>query len=539
MQAPRLFRTLAFLAGVLALTASPTPSSANSVTAQITSQISAMADGLGAADLGMTAAEARFVAALYEKRGFAPIWDSGQRRDDLARELQDSVRHGFRPEDFEIEKLIALRTIAENGDPADVARLDIAATGAAAQLLHHIYYGKVDPSTLDPDWSFKRALQPGNPVGLVDQYLDVATLGALIDDVEVTHPVYVAMQEALLRHLEIAANGGWPAVPDGDVLKPDMEDARVPILRERLAVSGDFAGSGAGEIYDAALVSAVEAFQTRHGLEADGVIGPKTLQALNRTVEHRIDQLRVSLERARWTLRSLGDDFVFVNIGGAETILVQGGEVAWRTRSIVGKAYRKTPVFQDEIQYMEFNPTWTVPRSIMTKDKLPLIRKDPGYLARGNYSVVNANGERISPSQVNWGANNPPVKLVQQPGPKNALGLVKFMFPNDYAVYLHDTDDRSLFDRAERNLSSGCVRIENPFEFADLLMKDDPSWSAARRDEIIASGRTTRIDLPSPIPVLLTYYTAWVDFQGRMQFREDIYERDGPILNALNSQFGA
>ena len=160
---------------------------------------------------------------------------------------------------------------------------------------------------------------------------------------------------------------------------------------------------------------------------------------------------------------------------------------------------------------MEFNPTWTVPVSIFRKDKLPRIRKDPGYLARGGYTVRNRDGRTISPSSVNWGAKHPGVTLVQKPGPKNALGTVKFMFPNKYAVYLHDTDNRSLFDRAERNLSSGCVRLEDPYGFADLLMQGAADWNTERREAILASGKTTRIDLPRPVPVLLTYFTAWVD----------------------------
>jgi L,D-transpeptidase YcbB len=286
-------------------------------------------------------------------------------------------------------------------------------------------------------------------------------------------------------------------------------------------------------LYDDTLLIAVKTFQTRHGLEADGVVGPRTLTALNRSVGERVDQFRASLERARWLLRDLESDYVFVNIAGPETYLVRDNKTVWKARSIVGRAYRQTPVFRDNIQYMEFNPTWTVPVSIFRRDKLPLIRRDPGYLARGGYSVLDSSGRRINPSAVNW-SGTPSVTLRQEPGPKNALGQVKFMFPNAHSVYLHDTDNRSLFGRNERNLSSGCVRIENPFEFADLLMASDPEWSAARREAILASGRTTRINLPKPLPVLLVYFTAWMDEAGVVQFREDVYERDARVIAALN-----
>jgi murein L,D-transpeptidase YcbB/YkuD len=430
--------------------------------------------------------------------------------------------------------------VADAGDPAAVATFDIAATEAATRLIHHLYYGKVDPTKLDADWAIEGAFQPGQPAAMVNQYLEFASYSALVQDLDLLHPLYLRMQEGLARLEEIAARGGWPQVPDGAALKPGTEDGRVPILRDRLLASGDLAGApSGGSLYDPELVAAVMAFQRRHGLEADGVIGAKTFRALNRTVRERIGQMRVNLERARWTLRGLGDDYVLVNIAGAETFVVRDSVVVWRTRSVVGQAYRKTPLFQDEIRYVELNPTWTVPRSIFLKDKLPRIREDISYLARGNYRVVDRNGTTLDPFSVNWWSDSPSVTLVQAPGPDNALGLIKFMFPNAHSVYLHDTNDRGLFDRAERNLSSGCVRIENPFVLADLLLAGSPEWSPQRRDEILASGRTTRIDLPRPMPIVLTYFTAWVDETGTMQFREDVYDRDQAVLAALEDRVAA
>ena len=232
-------------------------------------------------------------------------------------------------------------------------------------------------------------------------------------------------------------------------------------------------------------------------------------------------------------MRDLDEEFVLVNIAGARTYMILSDGSVWTTRSITGSQYRKTPVFRDDIKYMEFNPTWTVPNSILRKDKLARIRKDSGYLSRNSYSVRDKNGSEISASAVNWSSSNPAVTLVQRPGPNNALGLVKFMFPNAHSVYLHDTNDHNLFDRNERNLSSGCVRLEQPFEFASLLMEGAPGSSAEKMQSILKSGKTTRVDLPEPMPVLLTYWTAWVE-EGEVHFREDIYERDGPILAALN-----
>ena len=233
-------------------------------------------------------------------------------------------------------------------------------------------------------------------------------------------------------------------------------------------------------------------------------------------------------------MRDLDDEFVLVNIAAPRTYYFKPGGTVWTTRSVTGSAYRQTPIFRDEIQYMEFNPTWTVPASIFFKDKLPRIRKDPGYLARNNYTVVRTSDRTpVNASAVNWAAKNPGVTLVQRPGPDNALGLVKFMFPNKYAVYLHDTNQRELFGQTERNLSSGCVRLEHPFEFANLLMEGDPDWSSQRMQAILDSGQTTRVNLAEPVPVLLTYWTAWME-NDEVQFREDPYGRDGAILAALN-----
>jgi murein L,D-transpeptidase YcbB/YkuD len=532
-------------AGVLAATLSllmplSGPVRAGSVDDAIATQVNLIPEGrlTSIGDVELTSAE--FLAELYELRGFRPIWDAPARRAELSAELLAAARSGFRPEDFAMGSLMELAAVADAGDPAAVAAFDIAATEAATRLVHHLYYGKVDPTKLFADWAIDGAFRPGQPAAMVNQYLEYATFSALLDDLELTHPIYLRMKEGLARLEDMAARGGWPQVPEGAVLKPGTEDARVPVLRQRLLVSEDFAGPLSDSLlYDPALETGVKLFQQRHGLEPDGVIGPRTLQAMNRTVWERIDQMRISLERARWTLRGLGATFVFVNIAGAETFFVRDDAVVWRTRSVVGQAYRKTPLFQDEIRYIEINPTWTVPRSIFLKDKLPKIREDLGYLARGRYSLVDPNGRTLDPSTVNWWADSPAVTLVQAPGADNALGLIKFMFPNAHSVYLHDTNDRGLFDRAERNLSSGCVRIENPFVLADLLLAGTPGWSPLRRDEILASGKTTRIDLPRPVQIVLAYFTAWVDENGAIQFREDVYGRDQAVLSALDDRVRA
>jgi murein L,D-transpeptidase YcbB/YkuD len=477
---------------------------------------------------------------MYEQRGYAPAWFGSRNEEELFRELNRGVAQGFRPSDFHLPLLYDLQSAARSGDPAAIAAFDVVASDAAIKLLHHLVFGKVDPAALDSTWNFAKPVINQDPAQILNASLDGSGFSALVARVDIDAPQYLLLVDALDRYRAIALAGGWPQVPDQTVLKPGMSDPAVVLLRERLAqegVPGEAPGTPAPDaetVYDDSLFQAVTAFQVRHGLEADGVIGAKTFRSLNATAQERVDQLRLSLERGRWLMRDLGDEFVLVNIAAPRTYYFKPGGTVWTTRSVTGSAYRQTPVFRDEIQYMEFNPTWTVPASIFRKDKLPRIRKDPGYLDRNNYMVVRTSDRTpVKSSAVNWTANNPGVTLIQRPGPDNALGLVKFMFPNKYAVYLHDTNQRDLFGRTERNLSSGCVRLEHPFEFANLLMEGNPDWSSQRMQAILDSGKTTRIDLDRPVPVLLTYWTAWVE-NGHVQFREDPYDRDGAILAALN-----
>jgi len=484
---------------------------------------------------------ALMIPQFYEQRDYTPAWYGGGNEQQLFTELNRGVEQGYRPTDFNLTLLYELQEKAKSGAPRDIASFDLVATDAAIKLIHHMVFGKVDPSKLDSIWNFSKPVIHREPSAVLNEFLDGDGFSALIGRIDLDVAQYRQLIEALAMYRDIEHSGGWSPVPDETVLKPGMSDPAVAVLRERLLREGaaqeigfqTSVAEGNQDIYDDALVEAVKAFQARHGLEADGVIGPRTFASLNRTAGERVDQIRLSLERARWLMRDLEDDFVLVNIAGARTYFIKDGTI-WNTRSVTGSAYRKTPVFRDEIQYIEFNPTWTVPASIFRKDKLPRIRKDAGYLARNNYTVVRSSDRMpVNAASVNWALDNPGVTLVQQPGPNNALGRVKFMFPNDYAVYLHDTNERGLFDRIDRNLSSGCVRLEHPFEFANLLMEGLPDWSSERMNAILDSGKTTRVNLEKPVPVLLTYWTAWVE-EGTVHFREDPYERDAAVLEALN-----
>jgi L,D-transpeptidase YcbB len=282
----------------------------------------------------------------------------------------------------------------------------------------------------------------------------------------------------------------------------------------------------------------VRRFQERHGLTADAVIGPGTLAALNVPVSARIDQLRVNMERARWVMHELKGDFVLVDVAGFDVTLFRDEDAVWTSKVIVGRPFRETPIFKSLITYVVFNPTWTIPPTILVKDKLPILQKDPGYLQRNNIRVIDASGREVDPYSVNWKAYGagrlPPYQLQQAPGEDNALGLVKIMFPNPYSVYLHDTPTKSLFDKDERTFSSGCIRVQKPLELAERVLNDPERWNGATIAEVLAAKTTKTVNLAKPVPVLILYWTAQPTADGLVLFRNDVYGRDPPTLAALD-----
>jgi murein L,D-transpeptidase YcbB/YkuD len=320
-----------------------------------------------------------------------------------------------------------------------------------------------------------------------------------------------------------------------------MSDERVPTISTRLAITDDLDGAAmsAGDVYSDDLARGIRSFQARHGLETDGVIGPSTLEALNVPVETRIDQLRINLERARWVSGGIGKDFIIVNIAGFRAYLVDDGLVVWDTRVQVGTPFHQTPVFRDEMAYVVMNPTWTVPYSIATKEMLPRIQRDPDYFKTRTFDVRNRAGENIDPETIDWSQysrRNFPYTFVQRPGPANALGRIKFIFPNKYSVYLHDTPSKSLFGRSERAFSHGCIRTQNPFDLAELLL-GSAGWDRERIDAQIESAETRTVHLAEPLPVLMLYWTADIGPNGEHFFYKDVYERDQRVLDALDAPF--
>ncbi len=360
------------------------------------------------------------------------------------------------------------------------------------------------------------------------------------------HPFYDDLKNTLQAFTEYDVQGGWKPVPKGDSLKPGATDPRIPLVRARLAVTGEYEprGDQSSLIYDDGLAAAVKAFQEAHGIEAEAVIGPQTTKALNVTASERIDQIRVNLERARWVLREAINepDMVVVNIAGFYLAVILNGKRTWNTDVIVGRRYTKTPIFTESMQYVVLNPDWTIPRSIIRNEVIPKAQADPQYLAARNYDLVDGNGKRVPSQAVDWSAVSSasfPYRVVQRPGPKNALGLVKFIFPNKYNVYLHDTPSRSLFAKTGRTFSHGCIRVKDPLKLAEIILGDRAGWSRSKIDETVASGKMRRVNLSKPLPVLVLYWTVDPHADGTARFYQDIYGRDASLLKALNAPFKA
>lgn len=514
--------------------------SASPVVDEIRGQVEQIHAGAVVAVAGQTISSALVLPAFYERRDYAPAWTHPLAVRQLIEVLQQVDSDGLVSDDYHLPAILALQAEAPRHDPAIAAGFDMLMTDALIRLGYHLLAGKVDAEALDANWNMSSTIGDLDTILSMANAIDVARIPQLIDALRPDYPFYAYLREGLARYRAIRDQGGWPAVPPGPTLKPGMTDARVAAVRRRLAVTGELASADTGsDRYDETLQAAVARFQRNHALTPDGELGPATLAAMNVPVQARIDQIRINLERARWVLHDLPEDVVITDIAGFEVSYRRGGKIIWSTRAQVGKPYRKTPVFMDRIRYLEVNPTWTVPPTILRNDILPRLAKDPGYLQQKDMQVLTRDGNRVDPATVDWSQypqKRFPYLLRQNPGPNNALGRIKFMFPNKYAVYLHDTSSRSLFERDQRAFSSGCIRVQRPFELAELLL-DDPQWTQARIEDVVASRQTTRIDLADPVAVILMYWTVNPADDGELVFREDIYARDAAVLAALSAPF--
>lgn len=485
------------------------------------------------------------IRAFYTARNYEPVWTDGDRLrhdawyaiDRLARANED----GLLPGEYHIEEIYL--NLDQTGQEA-FQSVELLLTDGVLRYLRHLRAGRLEPQAADPKWHIS---QPAfNPVALLTAVTGSPSVHDALRQLTPPQVGYLRLKKLLRDYRALDSSGGWPVLPPGEVLERDSHDQRVQLLRHRLVLSGDLAGHDDGTAFhfDAHVEAAVRKFQARHGLEEDGIVGSKTLAALNVPVGERVQQILVNMERWRWMPEELGDRYLLVNMAGFELQAVEDGKVVMDMRVIIGRPYRSTPAFAGEMIYLEFNPYWNVPHKLAILDLLPKQQANPDYLKEGGFRVYaswNKGAEELDPADIDWSAFTPinfPYRLRQDPGGSNSLGRIKFMLPNPYAVYLHDTPSRHLFRRPVRTFSAGCIRVEEPLQLANFVLGNGENTVTVDVQEEIDSGENHTRSLPRPLPVYLLYLTAWVDDQGRAQFRDDVYGRDVLVQRAWASGAG-
>ena len=479
---------------------------------------------------------------FYRERNYKPLWLDAKGRLNRAYDLLHVIIHaedeGLEPADYYLEKI---RKYWDLKNPRESVYLDLLLTAAIYRYSNHVYSGRLESKKLDVDWHIQN-----RPLDVRSLFADVAmkeSIMQVLKELPPQHSGYQLLKKQLQRFREIKQQGGWQSFKPGPILKPGMHHRQVVQLRQRLEITGDLVECSLRDIdiFDHALAEAVKRYQLRHGLEVDGRVGGQTRRSLNITVDAKIRQIRVNMERWRWMPRKLGKRYLMVNMTGFELYIMDNDSTVLAMPVIIGKAYRSTPSFSGLISTMEYNPYWTIPTNMTVKDFIPRQMNDPSFFAKKSIKLYRGwgkNAREIDPQTVSWkqlDKDHFPYWLRQDPGPKNSLGRVKFLFSNPYEIYLHGTPDKHLFDRVVRAFSSGCIRVKDPVQLAAYLLNDG---SQQKEEEILANiylDSNQKVNLPIAVPIYLVYWSAWVGQDGSMNFRHDIYGRDKRLNGLFDS----
>jgi murein L,D-transpeptidase YcbB/YkuD len=475
---------------------------------------------------------------FYTTREYEPAWirnnaEPRPNMEALVKALGEARDHGLDPELYGFSALQKRLAEASEGflsdkgfDPTEAGRLDVWLTYLYMKYASDLADGLSNLASADPTWQIKA--EKVDPLPHLEDALAKKRIVDSLEELTPDNQEYRLMRKALAGHRAVAERGGWPPVPANLRLKPGQAHVGVHALAQRLSASGDYEGAIPREgpaAYDHALQEAVRRFQRRHGLDDDAIVNAAVAADLNAPIEQRIQALELNLERWRWLPRDPGRRFMVVNVPEMRLQVWENGQVPLSMRVIVGKRDTPTPIFNDEMTHIVFSPYWNVPPNIAQEETLPSFLRDPAFLARNNMEVVNASGQVIDPSSIDW-MDPSSFRFRQRPGSDNALGLVKFMFPNKFDVYLHDTPTDSLFGRGARLFSHGCIRVEKPEDLAAYVLRDQPEWTPGRIREAMHAGQERTVKLREPIPVFIGYWTARVTPDGIAQFRKDVYGID-------------
>jgi L,D-transpeptidase YcbB len=483
------------------------------------------------------------LAVVYFKTGLRPFWVTPEGPNPNASIILDFLKkaetEGLDPKNYEVDQILALFTARQT--PV-LAELDTLLTFNIIKYIHDVNQGQIKPRYAEPIFFAEADDVNFDPLTTMEKVLNAPDLASYLASLPPAHPHYINLKKALMQYRALEKDGGWPSVATGKTIRPGDHDDRIPAVIRRLSVTGDLDPDIAQAAYYSPLLRhSIVRFQVQNGLSPDGVIGPSTLAAMNVPPSDRIKQIIINMTRWRWQDHDLGEKYILVNIANFDLTAFENGLESFRLPVIVGKFQHQTPIFSDRIIYITLNPYWNIPPSIARNEELPKLRKDSNYLIKQHirlFSGWSADAGEIDSRSVDWRNVSPArmgqYKLRQDPGPWNALGQIKFDFPNKYDVYLHDTPTQNLFSQPQRDFSHGCIRVSDPMRLAAFaLSRQTGAWPPEMISSIIKGKEQVYIRLSEPLPVHITYQTSWVDKNGIICFNNDIYGRDKKLLKAL------
>ncbi len=477
------------------------------------------------------------VVAFYRARGYRQAWtDYDEIRDrgwSLLKAMEHSAADGLDPERYRFPVALSMvqqveeDSIEERDEPAQMATVDMVLSEVLGRYANHLAGGVLEPNESNLNWQIPK--DTVDIQALLTRLASDEEPGDIVASLRPTVPEYHALMEQLARYRQIAASGGWPQVPDEVPEEVGATGEAVGALRRRLIAEGDpeearlaQRGQAAANTFDAELKAAVEHFQERHALAPDGRVGGSTLAQLNVSAEDRVRQILLNMDQWRWLPHDLGERYILVNVAGFELEYVKQGDVALAMNVVVGQEGWETPIFTDTMEHIVVNPYWNVPASIEREEVIPAIQRDPSYLARNNMEAVA--GSRVV-STLDY-SNLEAYSFRQRPGADNALGQVKFLFPNKNNIYLHDTPADQYFSEHSRAFSHGCIRLEKPLELARMLFTDVTGRPASDVDQLLERDGEQWVQVTTVLPVYILYFTAWAGRENTMRFYPDVYERD-------------
>jgi len=474
------------------------------------------------------------IKKFYNQRKYAPIWSNNELRINFIEALKNGEAEGLYFKDYHGTKIKALEENLNSLSTTEKSKYDILLTDAYFKFGGHLLNGKINPEEIHEIFDLPK--NQANLSVVLEEAVGENNIETALKKLRPNHPVYSNLIVSLKEYKEkLKDSVEFKKIEAGEMIKPGMLDARLPKIKFRLMVLGYIKDIDPfSNAYTKPVQDAIKQIQLENGLLSDGVIGNSTLKLLNIDHKSRYNQILANLERWRWYPRDLGENYILVNIANYHLDVVKEKKIIRSHKIMVGTDVRKTPIFSEVIQYIVFNPNWTIPPTIKNKDVIPGVKKDSNYLKRKKIDIYNSNGELLNPDEVDWNSSN--VKSYtyrQKPGSTNPLGKVKIIYPNKHLIYLHDTPSKSLFARNSRAQSSGCIRVESALELAEYLLNDQSDFTSEKMDDILEKGELTQIKMKQKVRVHHLYWTAWIE-NDKPRFTEDIYNYDEKIIEELN-----